>query len=101
MFQFLSAPTNFFDNLEDLKQYVYPTLCLSIEVKKDPGQAAWLFIKVISHQIANGRFDQEVHVLDEVGDWIALSKHVSTAVELKKRNPKNLTPNGLGNGSKL
>ncbi|KAH8799704.1 thioesterase-like superfamily-domain-containing protein [Xylogone sp. PMI_703] len=88
---FFSAPTNFYDDLEDLKQYVYPTTCISIEVKKDPGNAAWLFVEVVSNQIKNGRFDQEVHVFDEEGDLVALSKHVSTAIDLKWRNPKNVT----------
>jgi len=65
------------------------------------GYAEWLFIKVISHKIGNGRFDQEVHILDEEGDLVALSKHVSTAVELKRRNPKNITLKGPENGSRL
>lgn len=64
---------------------------MSIEIKKDPGNATWFFVEVVCNQIKNGRFDQEVHVLDEEGDLVALSKHVSTAVELRRRNPDNIT----------
>lgn len=99
--QFFGAPTNFYDDFEDLKQYVYPTLCMSIEVKKDPGCATWLFTEVICNKIQNGRFDQEVHVLDEEGDLVALSKHVCSAVPLKRRNPKNNTPQAGEDSSKL
>jgi acyl-CoA thioesterase len=67
---------------------------MSIELKKDPGYATWLFVEVVCNQIKNGRFDQEVHVFDEEGDLIALSKHVSSAIELRWRNPKNLTEPG-------
>jgi acyl-coenzyme A thioesterase PaaI-like protein len=89
--QFLSAPTNFFPHMEDLKTITYPTVCLSIEVKKDPMDAKWLFLQIRSHQIKNGRFDQEVRVLDERAELVALSKHVCTAVEMKRRSPGKVT----------
>lgn len=89
--QFLSAPTNFFPHMEDLKTITYPTVCLSIEVKKDPKDAVWLFVRINSHQIKNGRFDQDVRVLDERGELVALSKHVCTAVEMKQRSPWKVT----------
>lgn len=87
----MSAPSNFYDDMRDLKQYVYPTTCLSIEIKKDPGEATWLFAEIVCNQIKNGRFDQEVHLFDQEGDLIALSKHVSTAIDLKQRKPHNIT----------
>lgn len=77
--------------MEDLKTITYPTVCLSIEVKKDPKDAEWLFVRIRSHQIKNGRFDQDVTVLDEKGDLVALSKHVCTAIEIKQRNPEKVT----------
>lgn len=62
-----------------------------MEVKKDPGNATWLFVEVVCNQIKNGRFDHEVRVFDEEGDLVALSKHVCTAVELRLRSPNNLS----------
>ncbi|RFU29755.1 hypothetical protein B7463_g6565, partial [Scytalidium lignicola] len=85
---FLSAPTNFYDHMEDLKQYYYPTLSMSVEIKKDPARAKWLFMKITSNQIKNGRFDQEVQVVNENGDLIALSKHVCISVGFKGARPK-------------
>jgi hypothetical protein len=87
----LSAPTNFYPYLEDLKAIVYPMVCCTIEVKKDPKHAEWLFMKIRSHQIANGRYDQWVEVVDESGDLVALAKHVCTAVEIRRRKKEKMT----------
>lgn len=66
--------------MEDLKTYVYPTVCMAVEIKKDPKGAEWLFMRIRAHKIKNGRFDQEVQIVDESGDVVALSKHVCFAV---------------------
>jgi hypothetical protein len=73
---------------------MYIRLLVSIEVKKDPGNATWLFVEVVCNQIKNGRFDQEVHIFDQDGDLVALSKHVSRAVELSRRKLQHITPQG-------
>lgn len=68
---------------------MYPTLSLSLEIKKDPKDSKWLFMKIRTHKILNGRFDQEVQVIDEEGDLVALSKHVSRAVPLKGKKTQS------------
>jgi hypothetical protein len=50
---------------------------MNTEIKKDPKGAEWLFVRTKAHKIKNGRFDTDVWVLDEEGDLVALSKHVS------------------------
>lgn len=42
-------------------------------------------MKIRSYQIANRRFDQWAEVVDETGDLVALAKHVSTAVDIRRR----------------
>lgn len=98
----MSAPTNYSDNLADLQTHIYPTACLSVEVKKDPREAEWLFMRIRSHKIVNGRFDEEVQVVDEGGDLVALSKHVCLSVEQRRRDPRKMTKVGeVGSDSKL
>jgi hypothetical protein len=63
----------------------YPTLCMSSEIKKDPKGAKWLFMRITTHAIKNGRFDTDIYVVDEEGDLVALSKHVSLMKEAKGR----------------
>ena len=61
------------------KPFWYPTLLLNLDVKKalpDEG-VEWLFARVRAKQIKNGRLDLEVVVLDEEGDVVALSHHIS------------------------
>lgn len=60
----------------------YPTLLLNLDVKKAlPEEGVkWLFVRLQTKQIKNGRFDLEIVVLDEGGDLVALSHHVCLAV---------------------
>ncbi|KAH8693566.1 thioesterase-like superfamily-domain-containing protein [Talaromyces proteolyticus] len=87
----LPAPLNFDPTMADASKYLFPTLCMSVEVKKDPGNAEWLFLEVITHKIHNGRFDSDVRVLDENGDLVALSKHVSAIADVKRTKTTKIT----------
>jgi len=88
----------------------YPTLLLNLEIKKvlRPEGVEWLFVRVCAKQIKNGRMDLEVVIMDESGDLVALSQHVSLVVgaernvaargkgvsekgDLKKDAPKEMT----------
>jgi hypothetical protein len=89
MEEFGGAPNNFTLDNEDYKSGVlYPTLSITTEIKNDPKGAKWLFMRIETHEIRNGRFDTNVVVVDENGDLIALSKHVSLA--LGKTSPEDL-----------
>ena len=59
-------------------RFWYPTLLLNLEVKKvlPPEGAEWLFLRVTTKIIKQGRMDLEVVVLDQEGDIVALSQHV-------------------------
>ena len=65
-----------------------PTLSMVTEIKKDPKDSKWLFMKVRAHQIKNGRFDTEVTIVDEDGELVALSRHVSLV--LARKSPEEL-----------
>ncbi|CAK4015937.1 Hypothetical predicted protein [Lecanosticta acicola] len=60
----------------------YPTLLLNLEVKKALPAAGvrFLFSRLQTKMIRNGRYDLEVLVYDEGGDLVALSHHVCFAV---------------------
>lgn len=66
--------------------YWYPTVTLNIETKKALPEhgAEWLFMRVVSRQIKNGRLDLEVLVLDESGDLVAISQHVNLIVGMER-----------------
>jgi archaeosine-15-forming tRNA-guanine transglycosylase len=61
---------------------------MTTEIKKDPKESKWLFMKVRAHVIKNGRFDTEVIVVDEGGELVALSRHVSLA--LVRKSPEEI-----------
>lgn len=58
------------------------------EIKKDPKDSKWLFMRIRTHQIKNGRFDTDVTVVDESGDLVCLSRHVSLI--LARMSPEEL-----------
>ena len=90
MYQFSGAPGNYTKNNADfLYGIAYPTLSMTTEIKKDPKGAKWIFQKLRTYQIKNGRFDTEVQLFDEEGDLVALSKHVSLVTEGKLASSPN------------
>ncbi|KAI9797006.1 MAG: hypothetical protein M1833_005839 [Piccolia ochrophora] len=62
--------------------YWYPTLALGLDFKKalPPEGVDWLFTRVRSKSIQNGKLDLEVIIMDEQDRLIALSHHVSMVV---------------------
>jgi len=52
-------------------------LSIATEIKKDPKSCTWLFLRIRAHIIKNGRFDTDLWVIDEEGELVAMSKHVS------------------------
>ena len=61
----------------------YPTLLLNLDVKKvlPEDGVEFLFQRVHAKRIQNGRFDLESVIMDEEGDIVAISHHVSFAVD--------------------
>jgi acyl-CoA thioesterase len=64
--------------------FVYPSICFSMEIKKDPSETKWLFMRIESYEIKNGRFDEVVQIVDEEGDLVAIAKHVGVAQMLNE-----------------
>ena len=60
----------------------YPTLMLNVEIKKAlPEEGVrWLFVRLQSKAIKNGRYDLEVLVMDAEGDLVVVSNHVCFAL---------------------
>jgi len=68
----------------------YPTLLLNLDFKKplpDEG-VEWLFARVGTKQIKNGRMDIEVIIRDEEGEIVALSHHASLALDASRNTAK-------------
>ncbi|KAI9839606.1 MAG: hypothetical protein M1819_002232 [Sarea resinae] len=88
---------------EDAKgNHWFPTLVLNLDIKKPlPEEGVeWLFARVRSKKIDNGRFDIEVAILDEPGDLVALSHHTCMVLSAE-RNLAQRTKSASGASSKL
>lgn len=62
---------------------MYPTVAMSLEIKKDPAGAEWLFTRVEMRKVEKGRYGIDVYVLDETGDLVALSRLMSFLFPVK------------------
>ncbi|KAI0883006.1 thioesterase-like superfamily-domain-containing protein [Annulohypoxylon maeteangense] len=60
----------------------YPTVVLNLDIKKvlPPEGVEWLFVRVRTKSVKNGRMDLEVVISDEAGEVVALSNHVALVV---------------------
>jgi len=54
---------------------------MTTEIKKVPKGAKWLFMRARVNVIKNGRFDMEVHLVDEGGELVAICKHAAVVVD--------------------
>lgn len=74
--------------------YWYPTLLLNLEVKKAlPEEGVkFLFTRLQTKAIKNGRYDLEVVVMDEGGDIVALSHHVCFVVSADRNTSARRKP---------
>ena len=87
--KFSPTPDSAAPNLIDYKSGIrYPTVSITTEIKKDPKESQWLFSRIKSHQIKDGRFDMEVTIVDESGDLVCLSRQ--TSLILARKTPEEL-----------
>ena len=75
-------------------RFWYPTLLLNLEMKKAlPSEGLeWLFVRVRAKQIQNGRMDLEVVILDELGEIVALSQHVTLILSAERNMAERREP---------
>ncbi|PGH27827.1 hypothetical protein AJ80_00377 [Polytolypa hystricis UAMH7299] len=82
-------------------KYWYPTVLLNAEIKKGlpAGGVEWLYSRVQTRMLRNGRMDLDIVILDVTGDIVALSNHVSLVVDAERNfSARNKNGNGNGNG---
>jgi len=81
----------------------YPIVTLNLDIKKalPPGGVEWLFSRVRSKRIRNGRMDIEVTILDEGGDILALSTLVALIVGAERNMARSSKDNVGEVGNKL
>ena len=84
-------------------RFWYPTVVLNLDIKKAlPLEGAeWLFSRVRTKMIKNGRMDLEVVILDEGGDIVAVSSHVALIFGAERNMSRGNNSNKGERGSRL
>jgi len=85
-----------------LEKFWYPTVVLNLDIKKAlPEEGVeWLFSRSRSKVIKNGRFDIEVVILDQFGELVALSHHVTLILGVDRNMAERSRNDGGGNEGK-
>ncbi|KAL2866768.1 thioesterase family protein [Aspergillus lucknowensis] len=68
-------------------KYWFPTVSLSIDLKKRLPVAAgpeWLYSRVVTKEVRDGRTDLDVTILDEKGEIVALSTQIGLVVSASR-----------------
>ena len=70
----------------DPSSYWYPTLTMSLEIKKllPPGGVRWLLVRAQVKEVKDGRMDAEVMIFDQGMGLVALSHQTCSVVENSK-----------------
>lgn len=79
----------------------YPTVALNLDVKKalPPGGADWLFVRVRPGQLRDGRMDLQIVVLDQAGELVAISSHISLIMSSERNTAQvGRATNGAASG---
>ncbi|KAL3477855.1 thioesterase-like superfamily-domain-containing protein [Aspergillus californicus] len=69
-----------------MAKFWFPTVTLCIDLKKrlPAGGEEWLYSRVVTKEVRNGRTDLDVTVLDEKGEVVALSTQVGLVVSASR-----------------
>ncbi|EFR01841.1 hypothetical protein MGYG_04840 [Nannizzia gypsea CBS 118893] len=80
-------------------KFWYPTILLNLDVKKKlPAEGVeWLYSRVQTKRLHNGRMDLDVIIMDEKGEIVALSNHVALVIGAE-RNLSARKGSGKPNG---
>lgn len=58
----------------------YPSVCLSLDIKRDPTGEEWLLQRTVMLGFANGRYELDIKIIDVKGRIVATSKHIGLVV---------------------
>lgn len=56
-------------------KWAFVTICLSLDIRRDPREEEWLLQRTTMNECKDGRFDMEVKLYTERGELVASSAH--------------------------
>jgi acyl-CoA thioesterase len=61
--------------LMGIAKWAFATICLSLDIRRDPKGQEWLLQRTVMNECKDGRFDMEVKLYTEGGELVASSAH--------------------------
>jgi acyl-coenzyme A thioesterase PaaI-like protein/HAMP domain-containing protein len=77
-------PADHLEALQDSLAYGYPTISMSMEIKRDPKCAEWLFVRIKTDGLLHGRYTSDVTVLNGGGELVAVARIMRLVVEVSR-----------------
>jgi hypothetical protein len=72
-------------------RWAFPTVCLSLDIKRDPEGEEWLLQRTVMTHCENGKFELDVKIIDVKGRIVATSKHSCLIIPRKGTEPEGTT----------
>jgi acyl-CoA thioesterase len=68
---------------------------MSMEIKRDPKSAEWLFVRIKTDRLLNGRYASDFSVLNEEGELVAVAKIIGLIVKMSQGEKVGVTMNDV------
>jgi acyl-CoA thioesterase len=66
-----------------------------MEIKRDPKGAEWLFVRIKTDELLNGRYASDVSVLNEEGELVAVARIMGLVVKMSQGEKVGVTKNDV------
>lgn len=63
-------------------------MSISIDIRRDPIGEKWLLMRSVMHEARNGRSDNDIKVINERGEIVAIVHQVNIAIPTSNRSKK-------------
>jgi acyl-CoA thioesterase len=64
-----------------------------MEIKRDPRFADWLFVRIKTDGLLNGRYASDITVFNEEGELVAVARIMGLAVKMSQREKAGVAKN--------
>jgi len=71
-----------------IKAWDVRTMSIAIDIRRDPMGAKWLLMRSVMHEARNGRSDNDIKVINEKGEIVAIVHQVNITIPTSKRSRK-------------
>ena len=63
-------------------------MSIAIDIRRDPKGEKWLLMRSVMHEARNGRSDNDMKIINQKGEMVAIVHQGNIAIPISKRSKK-------------